>query len=426
MNKSKANIDQQLEFELSNAFRRDSSKILAVLIKLYGPTHMMWAEDTLQETFNKAMLHWRENGLPNNPAAWLMLTAKRSALDKLRNIKLRRQLQDSLPPEFTTEWTLKNAVEHCFEEAVFADEELRLLFWVAATDLPIQSKLPLMLKLLCGLSTEAIGRALFEKTETIKKRLQRGRSHLASKNFELPDRNHLSKALESVHIALYLLFNEGINPRNPDPENHIDLCNEAIGLTRLLVDTEKLRNAESIALFSLMHYHCCRLPARSTVEFLNVPLDEQNRDKWDSRFLIKATHHLDMALNAESDSPRRFLLEALIAHEHCRARSFEQTDWPTISQHYAALFDITGSPMVAFSGAVASAHAGKIAAAIKRVELFAKDPKVKAMYQYSATLAYLYGLDKQQGQARKHYERSITKGLSENEAKLLSSRFSVI
>lgn len=412
---------------LTDAFRKDANKIMAILIKLYGPANMMWAEDTLQDTFAKAMQHWKSNGLPENPSAWLILTAKRNALDKLRNIKLHQEYQkhqNTLAPELTSEWTLKASVDRHFEQSNGSDEELRLLFWVAATDMPEHFQLPLMLKTLCGLRSEAISRALLENNEAIKKRLQRGCAQLSQLPFELPSETNITKSLEKVHLALYLLFNEGISPRNPDPEKHIDLCVEAIGLTRLLIESEVLKNQETLALFALMHYHYARLPARKKGEVLSIPLDKQDRQKWNSRYIVKAARLLSAALAAKSSDKPRFLLEALIAHEHCRAKSFEATDWQTIIQHYNALFELNGSPIVAINRAVALAHAGSIDEAISQVKVLTTDKKMARGYQVSATLSYLFVLKGDVLNASICLDRSIEQGLTEIETRLLCRRIS--
>lgn len=413
---------------LSEAFHKDSSKILAILIKLYGPHNMIWAEDTLQDTFTKAMLHWQSNGLPENPTAWLVLAAKRSAIDKLRNIKIQREHHKTqiLAPELSSDWTLTGSVERHFETSNFADEELRLLFWVASTDLPENVQLPLMLKTLCGLSSEAICRALLENTETIKKRLQRARSKLSKQPFELPSESDTSIALGKVHLALYLLFNEGISPRNPSPDKHINLCIEALGLSRLIIESESLRNQESLALFSLMHFHYARLPARKNGDFLSIPIDEQDRQKWHSHYLVKAVQLLSSALASQPSSNPRFLLEALIAHEHCRAKSFALTDWQTIIQHYDSLYNLSGSPVVIINRAVAIAHAGNIELAISHINALIADKTLAKKYQVSATMAYLFVMNNDVLSANSFYNLSLEQGLSVIEAEVLKKRIARI
>ena len=413
---------------LADVFRKDANKILAILIKLYGPNNMMWAEDTLQDTFSKAMQHWQDSGLPENPTAWLILTAKRSAIDKLRNLKLRQaHLQtQALAPELSSEWTFKATVDKHFEKSDFADEELRLLFWVASTDMPERYQLPLMLKTLCGLSLEAICRALHDNGETVKKQLQRGRKKLAGQPFELPPESDAAKALDKVHLALYLLFNEGISPRNPNPDKHIDLCVEAIGLTRLLIESESLSNQETLALFALMHFHYARLPARRKGGALITPLDEQDRSKWHSRHLVKAVQLLSSALASKPHQHPRYLLEALIAHEHCRAKTFASTDWQTIVQHYDTLYELDGSPLMALNRAVALAHLGKVDKAISQIENLNLDRSLVNGYQKSATLAYLCILNGDAVSASGFLAQSEARGLIQSEADVLTQRINRI
>ncbi len=419
---SLANLDREIE----TAFRHDASKILAVLVRLFGPTNVDLAEDTLQDTFTKATEHWRRSGVPENSTAWLILTAKRSAIDKLRKINLRNKHQQELAPQLRSEWSLKGAVEESFEQSQLGDQELRLLFWVAGTDMSEQLRLPVMLKLLCGFTVEAICRALLQKTETIKKRLYRARSYLSEQDYKLPATDNLDSALSSVHLALYLLFNEGINPRNPDPDNHLDLCIDAIGLCQLLVEEKAYRNADSLALLALMNFHYARLPARSNGDFLNIPLDQQDRSTWHSTYLVRAVNFLSLALNETPAKSQRFLLEALIAHEHCRASTFEETDWQTITQHYDALIQETGSPLMMLNRAVAWAHSGSVDESIQYVCQIGDDSALADNYQVDATLAYLSTLQGDVKVAKAYLEKSNKKGLSSKESDLLERRIETL
>lgn len=276
------------------------------------------------------------------------------------------------------------------------------------------------------MSTEAICRALLEKTETIKKRLQRAKAKLAEQAFELPSQAKTPATLDRVHLALYLLFNEGISPRNPNPDKHIDLCIEALGLTRLIIESETLRNQETLALYALMHFHYARLPARRQGEFLSIPIDEQDRQKWHSHYLVKAVHLLSKALTSKPSASPRYLLEALIAHEHCRAKSFADTDWQIIVQHYDGLFELSGSPVIALNRAVAIAHNGDLDSAVAHVRQLSTHKALTKAYQVSATLAYLSVLKNDVLSANLFLDESVEKGLTDMEAKVLTKRIKAI
>ena len=146
-------------------------KLLGVLVRLLGTQHYELVEDIIQDVWLKAFSHWQASGLPDEPSAWLITVAKRTALDALRAQKVRQKYADSLTEPLTSEWTVASTVEKAFDSQLYVDDELRLLFWLSSTDMPQQSRLPLVLKTLCGLDANAVSRALLLPLETVKKRL---------------------------------------------------------------------------------------------------------------------------------------------------------------------------------------------------------------------------------------------------------------
>src|SRR5678816_1010701 len=169
------------------------------------------AEDVLQEAFRKAVVTWREEGVPENPAAWIMAAAKHQAIDAIRGQRTRRRFSDDLANHLESGWTMSYTVDQQFDETRIKDHQLRMIFMCTGADLPPENRIPLILRTLCGFSIPAICRALFLPEATVKKRLLRTRERLEGHTFEFPAADRLPDAMDTVHTVIYLLFNEGFH-----------------------------------------------------------------------------------------------------------------------------------------------------------------------------------------------------------------------
>jgi RNA polymerase sigma-70 factor (ECF subfamily) len=280
-------------------------------------------------------------------------------------------------------------MESAFSEQLVQDDQLRLLFWLSSTELTAAQRLPLALKTLCGMNVDAIARALLSKPETIKKRLTRAKRQLVEVQFEIPCDDELPAGLDRVHQCLYLLFNEGISAHNPNPASRNDICASALGFMRLIISEPRFRNAESLSLTALMHLHYARLPSRFDIRGLPLTLMEQDRSTWLAPHLKLGMSLLQRALDSANSMPSVYLLEALIAFEHCRAKDFAQTQWQTIVQHYKVLLNINPSALNLLSAAVAMTEMGdgRDALALLDENEFIEYDAIKG--HYFATLAYI-------------------------------------
>lgn len=399
----------------STLYIENSPKILATLIRLVGTANTALAEDLTQDTFQRAMTHWQASGLPSKPEAWLMLTAKRAAIDYLRQSNTRQRITEySLAPNLQSEWSRVYAVEQVFSEEAIEDDQLRLLFWVSSTDLPDNIRLPLVLKSLGGMSVEAIARALLVNPETIKKRLSRSKTLLSTAAYEIPANNALHAAISKVHQCLYLMFNEGLSAHHPNHQNRRDICLSAMRFLQLTLTsstyfgasyhcdlpkedvakrkTPSLFNADTYALLALMHLHLARLPARFDENGLAIELNLQDRHLWDIREVKHGAFCLGRALNMNRDKASEYLLEALISFEHSRASSFEKTDWSVIEQHYALLSEINPSPLVRLNHVISVGHTKKYTQAFTLLEAIDNKKNTHITQRILATKAYLYML----------------------------------
>lgn len=232
----------ETEKVLAQIQRQQSPRLLAVLVRIFGVHNLQMAEDVLQEAFYKALVELRDNGIPENPQGWLMQTAKRQALDSIRRVDTQHKFADDLSFMLQSNWIVNATLEQQFTEERIKDDQLRMLFLCCHKSIPTENRLPFMLKTLCGLSIDAISKALLIKSATVKKRLLRTKQKLKDCAFVIPDERELPNALDSVHTALYLLFNEGFHCTHVSSRIDLMLCHDALGQATLLA--EETRDSE--------------------------------------------------------------------------------------------------------------------------------------------------------------------------------------
>src|SRR5215813_4784183 len=218
-------------------FRRESGRMVAALTRIFGVHNLALAEDVVQEAFLRAIDVWRFRGVPENPSAWLMKTAKNCALDVLRRERTARTFAPEVGRLLESEWTLAPAVEELFAASAIKDDLLRMMFSCCHPRLREEAQVALILHILCGFSVDEIASAFLSTHAAIEKRVTRAKKVLAGskKLFDLEDAD-FSARLSAVHRALYLLFNEGYHGASAESAVQVDLCHEAIRLTRLLLE----------------------------------------------------------------------------------------------------------------------------------------------------------------------------------------------
>ncbi|CZF83118.1 RNA polymerase sigma factor [Grimontia celer] len=401
---------------LEDIYHAESAKILAALVRLFGKDNIELAEDTLQEAFKRAIEVWDEKGEPENPSAWLMLTAKNQAIDVIRRNKHQVSYSSELADFLDSEWTLATAVDRAFKNNAIQDETLSMIFWCCQSNLKPENLIPLILKVLCGFSLNTISKSLFLPEETLKKRLQRTKSQLKKSPYSANVTPDL-ESMETVHLALYLLFNEGVYSSEERKIINIDFCHEAMHLLEQLVVSPDIANRETLALYALMHFHMARLESRIDDNREPVPLDLQNRTKWDQSCISKGSHFLELAgANKEAfGNTGRFFEEASIAHEHCKAESFEQTNWQQIEQHYNNLVESSQSPLAKLNQAIAIAYQGEKDRALVVVSEAQNTDMLAESYLPFATLAHIYALNGMKEVAYFNAEQARMKGGSKKE-----------
>ena len=370
-------------------FRREFGRIVAALTRLFGVGNLELAEDVTQDAFCRAMETWKLRGLPKNPSAWLMATAKNRALDILRRERTVRMSEPELTRLFESEWTLAPTVEEAFSAHAVKDSQLRMMFSCCHPHLSEEAQIALILHILCGFSVKEIAQAFVSSHAAIEKRITRAKKILAGskKLFNLADADFPTR-LSSVLQALYLLFNEGYHGASPDAAVRMDLCQEAMLLMNLLIEQPVLVIPQSYALAALMYLNAARLPARLDGSDNLVSFAEQDRSLWNYQLIAQGQRLLD--LSASGTELTNYHLEAAIASVHTdAARSEEDTDWNQIVSLYDMLMAIHPSPVVALNRAIAIAQLDGPERGLQEIRVIHDLHRLSSYPFYPATLGEL-------------------------------------
>lgn len=338
---------------LDAVWRMDSARIIAYLARRLGD--MGLAEDMAQESLMVALNKWSSDGLPDNPAAWLMTVAKHRAIDHWRKQKRQHDKWGELVQEHTfLSQTAQDSAS--LEDTVLDDDILSLIFTACHPVLSPEARGALTLKTVAGLSTPEIARAYLVSEKTLAQRIVRAKRTLREKQvpFTLPEAADLTERLAAVLEVIYLLFNEGYTATAGQHWVRPPLCQEAMRLGRML--TGYLPDqGEVFGLLALMEIQASRLPARQNAQGEPILLMDQNRSQWDQLLLNHGFQALAKARNLGPAGP--YTLQAEIAACHGRARRAEDTDWQVITQAYDKLYRRYPSPVIALNRAVAVSRA---------------------------------------------------------------------
>ena len=355
------------------------------------------AEEAAQEAFAIAAERWAVSGVPANPGAWLVTTARNRAIDRIRRERILAEKIHLLPaPE---------AIMDELDDTVIKDERLELIFTCCHPALPLEGQVALTLRALGGLETTEIARAFLVSEETMKRRLSRAKAKIKATGipFAVPGAHLLAERLDAVLAVIYLIYNEGYSGR-------VDLGAEAIRLGRVLAALMP-DQAEAHGLLALMMIHHARRRARFAGEDL-VLLDDQDRSLWDVREIAAGRAVLDRAI--ELGGRGAYVVQAAIASLQTR----EQIDWPLVAELYRRLVELTGSPVIELNRAAALAQAGDPAAALRAVDRLDLDGY---LYFHSTRGELLRRLGRDD-EARAAYRRALDLATSTPERRFLTRR----
>jgi RNA polymerase sigma-70 factor, ECF subfamily len=380
---------------LAEVFRDEWGRVLASLVGFLGDFDK--AEDAAQEAFAIAAERWPASGMPANPGAWLVTTARNRAIDRIRRERTLAEKIHLLPvPEATVEE---------FDDTVIKDERLELIFTCCHPALPLEGQVALTLRALGGLETADIARAFLVSEETMKRRLSRAKAKIKATGipFAVPGAHLLPDRLDAVLAVIYLIYNEGYRGR-------VDLGAEAIRLGRVLAALMP-DEPEAHGLLALMMFHHARQRARFSGEDL-VLLDDQDRSLWDLGQIAAGRAVLDRAIALGGRGA--YVVQAAIAS----LQTAERIDWPQVADLYLRLVDLTGSAVVELNRAVAVAQSGDPAAALRAVDRLDLDGY---LYFHSTRGELLRRLGRDE-EARTAYRRALDLATSTPERRFLTRR----
>jgi RNA polymerase sigma factor (sigma-70 family) len=401
-------------------WRIESPRLIAGLARMVRDVG--WAEELAQDAIVAALERWPSSGIPDNPRAWLMATAKHRAIDVMRQVKRVEQKQTELGSAMTME--LEEALpdlDAALDDNV-GDDLLRLIFTASHPVLSSEARVALTLRLLGGLTTEEIAHAFLVPEATVAQRIVRAKRTLAEAHvpFEVPRGGEFTARLSSVLQVIYLVFNEGYAATSGDDWLRPALCEDALRLGRILAELVP-EQPEVHGLVALMEIQASRSPARVSATGEPILLLEQNRALWNQLLIRRGLMALERA-ETLAGTLGPYTLQAAIAACHARAVTAEETDWGRIVALYDALTELAPSPIVALNRAVAVSMAFGPAAALEIVDELVTEPSLRSYHLLFAVRGDLLVKLGRHSEARVELERAAVLTKNGSERKLLLER----
>ena len=400
---------------IGEIYRQESGRVLATLIRLLHDFDL--AEDALQDAFATAVERWPVEGIPANPRAWLVSTGRFKAIDRMRRLKLHERKMAELSQEIM----LPNQVE----AEDFPDDRLRLIFTCCHPALPPESRVPLTLRTVCGLTTEEIARAFLVPVPTMAQRLVRAKAKIrdAGIPYQVPPPDLLPDRMDGVLTVIYLVFTEGYTATSGDEVIRRDLSAEAIRLARLLgelmPDEREARGA-----LALMLLHDARRDARVSPEGELILLEDQDRRRWDQAEINEGVVLVEEVLRAGAAGS--YAIQAAIAALHCQADSAAATDWRQIAALYGLLLRRNPSPVVELNHAVAVAMVDGPEKGLRILDAMTARGALRGYHLLPAARADLLRRLGRKDEARAAYQEALAQVTLPAERRFLETRLSQV
>jgi RNA polymerase sigma-70 factor (ECF subfamily) len=405
-------------------FRHEWGRMVGAVTRIFGVHNLPLAEDVVQEAFCRATEVWSFRGVPENPSAWLMATAKNCALDVLRRERTARTFAPELGRVLESEWALAPVVEELFMPNAIKDDQLRMMFSCCHPRLSEESQVALILHILCGFSVDEIASVFVSGHAAIEKRITRAKKLLAGSKrlFDVAAPADFSARLPSVRQALYLLFNEGYHGASPEAAIRSELCREAMRLAALLLDHPLGAVPATYALSALMCLNAARLPSRSDSSGNLTVLADQDRSLWDQELIHEGLKLME--LSAAGAELSEFHIESAIAATHATASRVEQTDWSRIVGFYDTLMTIKPSAIVALNRAIAVAERDGPEHGLEEIRATVDEERLDGYPFYAAAIGELELRSGRHKLARQYFERAAAQARNRMERDFLKRRIS--
>jgi RNA polymerase sigma-70 factor (ECF subfamily) len=400
-------------------WRIESAKLIAGLTRIVGDVGL--AEDLAQDALVAALERWPESGVPDNPGAWLMATAKHRAIDQLRRKTMLERKHDELGYELEAQQEMAVPDLDAAIDDHVGDDLLRLMFISCHPVLSTEAQVALTLRLLGGLTTDEIARAFLVPEATVAQRIVRAKRTLAEARvpFEVPRGEQLAARLSSVLNVIYLVFNEGYTATAGDEWLRPALCDDALRLGRILAELAP-QESEVHGLVALMEIQASRARARVGPSGEPILLLDQNRARWDQLLIRRGLAALERA--ERLGSLGTYGLQAAIAACHARARTNDETDWVRIVALYDALRRVAPSPVVELNRAVAVAMAFGPAAGLELTDALTSEPALKSYHLFPSVRGDFLKRLGRFDEARAEFERAASLTRNVRERRLLLER----
>ena len=412
-------VDSNIRIIVEAVWRMESSKIIAKLARMLRDVAL--AEELAQDCLVTALEQWPKSGVPSNPGAWLMVTAKNRALDRLRRLKLLQRKHQLIATE--SDLAAETPVLDEADDEI-GDDLLRLMFIACHPVLSTEARVALTLRLLGGLTTAEIAHAFLLPEPTIAQRIVRAKRALTESRarFELPRKEDLASRLASVLEVIYLIFNEGYAATAGAEWMRPTLCEEALRLGRILAELAPTE-PEVHGLIALMEIQASRAGARVGPSGEPILLLEQDRARWDQLLIRRGLAALERA-EGKSFALGPYALQAAVAACHARARTADDTDWARIVALYDALAQLAPSPVIELNRAVAVSMAFGPVAALEIVDGLCADARLSGYHLLPSVRGDLLERLGRYEEARTEFTRAAALAQNARERTLLLGRAS--